>query len=76
MKMKEHWPNRDLYIICYGTGISVRKTDDNKNINVGEIVRMFNGGGHIAAGGFKVPTDLQMGYIQAAFKGCKLDIDF
>lgn len=76
MKMKEHWPNRDLYIICYGTGISVRKTDDNENINVGEIVKMFKGGGHNAAGGFKIPTGLQMGYIQAAFEGCTLNIDY
>lgn len=72
-RMKEHWPNRDLYIICYGTGISYRS--DNPDINVGEISKLYGGGGHVAAGGFKIPLDLQIGYIQAAMTDSTVYID-
>lgn len=75
MDMKEHWPDRDLYIICYGTGIALRKTDSNETINVGEIAKEFGGGGHAGAAGFKIPLDLQIGYIQAAIAGSTVYID-
>ena len=63
-RMKEHWPDRELYIIAYGTGISIRS--DNPAVNVGEICKELNGGGHAAAGGFKIPENLQIGYAQTA----------
>jgi len=72
-RMKEHWPDRDLYIMCYGTGISIR-TDD-ENINIGELCKQFGGGGHAAAGGFKIPDDLQIGYAQTAITGSTMYID-
>jgi oligoribonuclease NrnB/cAMP/cGMP phosphodiesterase (DHH superfamily) len=62
--MKEHYPDKDFYIINYGTGISLRT--ENPDINVGEFVKAnYNGGGHTGAGGFKISDNMQIGYTQS-----------
>lgn len=68
--MKTKYPGYDLYIINYGTGISVRT--EKPEINVGNIVKMYGGGGHKCAGGFKIPFTTQAAYIANAFNA---DID-
>lgn len=49
--MRDTYPERDLFIVNYGNGVSIRS--DKKDINVAEIVKKFGGGGHKGAGGFK-----------------------
>lgn len=51
--MKQLYPDTDLYVINYGSGVSVRSMKNS--INVAEIVSHYNGGGHLGAGGFKIP---------------------
>lgn len=53
--MRETYPEIDLFIINYGTGISIRS--DKENINVGKIVKTFGGGGHKGSGGFKLSKE-------------------
>lgn len=63
--MKNIYPDYDLYIINYGTGISMRAT--KPEINIGLISKQFGGGGHAGAGGFKIPFETQVAYIAQAF---------
>lgn len=49
--MRDTYPERDLFIVNYGNGVSIRS--DKEDINVAEIVKPFGGGGHKGAGGFK-----------------------
>lgn len=49
--MRDTYPERDLFIVNYGSGVSIRS--DKEDINVAEIVKKFGGGGHKGAGGFK-----------------------
>lgn len=60
--MKELFPDVDLYIINYGTGLSFRAT--KPEINVADIVKPYRGGGHAGAGGVKIPFDEQRAYIE------------
>ena len=60
-RMKKLYPDVDLYIVNYGTGVSVRSI--KPEINVSEITKRCNGGGHAGAGGFKIPME----YIIDAF---------
>ena len=53
--MQSLYPELDLYIINYGTGISVRTGTD---VNVGLLVKAVGGGGHAGAGGVKVDRDM------------------
>ncbi|MBO5435920.1 hypothetical protein J6A31_09010 [bacterium] len=62
--MKQNYPNKDLYIINYGNGISIRSV--KPHINVGELVKPFSGGGHPGAGGFKIPFEAQKHYLELA----------
>lgn len=63
--MKSLYPNYDMYIINYGTGIALRAVKDD--INVGLIAKEFGGGGHPGAGGFKIPLKNQIKVIETAF---------
>ncbi len=56
-RMKENYPDYDLYMLNYGTGISMRATKDD--INVGALLKGLGGGGHAGAGGIKIEQDLQ-----------------
>lgn len=51
--MKQLYPDADLYVINYGSGVSIRSMKNS--INVAEIASHCNGGGHLGAGGFKIP---------------------
>lgn len=53
--MKQMHPDIDLYIINYGSGISMRSVKES--VNVSEIAKLYKGGGHMGAGGFKIPTN-------------------
>lgn len=53
--MKEEYPGYDLYVLYYGTGLSIRATDPA--INVGKLLEKIGGGGHPGAGGVSVPFD-------------------
>lgn len=53
--MKQLYPDIDLYVINYGSGISMRSMKND--IDVSEIVKQYKGGGHLGAGGFKIPMD-------------------
>lgn len=63
--MKTEYPTHDLYIVNYGTGISMRAK--SPDINIGDIVKKRNGGGHPSAGGFKIPFEMQAKHIEEAF---------
>ena len=62
--MKEFDPDVDLYVINYGTGISVRTTKDE--IDEEKRMKAYNGGGHPGAGGFKIPFETQRHYLEEA----------
>ena len=49
--MRDTYPKLDLFIVNYGSGVSIRS--DKEDVNVAEIVKPFGGGGHKGAGGFK-----------------------
>lgn len=49
--MKRNYPDTDLYIINFGTGISIRTT--NPDIHVGKLLQPLGGGGHPGAGGIQ-----------------------
>ena len=70
--MKEKYPQKDLYIINYGTGIGLR-TDTN--IDVGQLAKMFRGGGHKEAAGIKISDLSQIKYTQSALNGV-IQIDY
>ena len=70
--MKEKYPQKDLYIINYGTGIGLR-TDTN--IDVGQLAKMFRGGGHKEAAGIKISDLSQIKYTQSALHGV-IQIDY
>lgn len=56
--MKEMFPKRDLYIINFGTGISLRT--ENENIHVGNFARQrYGGGGHPGAAGFGLSQEIK-----------------
>ena len=66
-KMKKIYsPAIDLYIINYGTGVSIRSNKDD--ISIGNIVAAYGGGGHDGAGGFKIDFEKQKEYLEKAFQ--------
>jgi oligoribonuclease NrnB/cAMP/cGMP phosphodiesterase (DHH superfamily) len=64
-KMKDVYADYDLYIINYGTGMSIRT--DKDSVNVGAITKLLGGGGHPGAGGFKIPFELQKEHLERVF---------
>lgn len=67
--MKTEYPDADLYIISYGTGISIRTV--KPDIDVSAITLRRGGGGHPGAGGFKISEDVQTQFILSAMQ-CEL----
>lgn len=63
-KMKQDYSDRDIALINYGTGISMRSI--NPEVNVANIVKELGGGGHPGAGGFKIPFENQKEYFENA----------
>lgn len=63
--MKTQYPDYDIYLINYGTGIALRAT--KPDINVGKIAKMFGGGGHPGASGLKIPFEYQKELIEKTF---------
>ena len=54
--MKEQYPDTDVYIVNYGSGLSFRVV--REDINIGMIVsKLWGGGGHPGAAGVKIPTE-------------------
>ena len=64
--MKNTYPDKDLYIICYGTGISIRTV--NPEINAADIASRYEGGGHPGAAGFTVSKECQANFIRKAMR--------
>lgn len=60
--MKTTYPDVDLYIINYGSGLSFRAM--KPEVNVGAIVSQYHGGGHPGAGGFKIPFNEQKAHME------------
>lgn len=54
--MKNTYPATDIYIINYGSGLSFRVT--REDINIGQLVTRWNGGGHAGAAGIKIPMKM------------------
>ena len=54
--MKENYADTDIYIINYGNGLSFRVT--REDINIGQLVTLWGGGGHPGAAGVKIPGEL------------------
>lgn len=54
--MKENYADTDIYIINYGSGLSFRVT--REDINIGQLVTLWGGGGHPGAAGVKIPGEL------------------
>lgn len=54
--MKEDYPDADIYLCNYGTGVSIR-TGDTEKISAAEIASIAGGGGHKDAGGAKYDED-------------------
>ncbi len=65
--MKTSYPDKDIYIINYGTGISMRAM--KPDINIGLIAKEYGGGGHPGAGGFKITWEDQLTYLAKTFSG-------
>ena len=56
--MKEMLPNKDLYIIDFGDGVSLRT--DNPDLHVGMFARKrYGGGGHPGAAGFGLTQEVK-----------------
>ena len=56
--MKEMLPNKDLYIIDFGSGVSLRT--DNPDLHVGMFARKrYGGGGHPGAAGFGLTQEVK-----------------
>lgn len=72
-KMKDIENTYDLYIINYGSGLSIRTSKDD--IHVGELVSNFGGGGHPGAGGIKIDKDMQVNQITQNLPGTTFYID-
>lgn len=65
-RMKELYPKYDLYLVNYGTGISIRT---NTDINVAQFVMNYGGGGHSGAGGIKIPQELLQNQLETVLNG-------
>lgn len=56
----------DLHMIDYGSGLSFRTS--RKDINIGHIVKEFGGGGHLGAGGVKIPLKQRVETLKRVMK--------
>ena len=66
--MKTEYPEKDLYIINYGSGISMRGV--KKDFNVGMFAKEnYGGGGHPGAAGFPIPEEMIHEYMEQILKG-------
>ena len=66
--MKTEYPEKDLYIINYGSGISMRGV--KKDFNVGMFAKgNYGGGGHPGAAGFPIPEEMIHEYMEQILKG-------
>lgn len=54
--MKDLYPDFDIYLIDYGTGLSLRSI--KPEVHIGNLMKPLGGGGHAGAGGTKVSFDL------------------
>lgn len=66
-RMKEMYPDKDLFVIYYGNGISLRAVKGD--VDVAAIAASLGGGGHKAAGGFKIDTEVTADIIGRLFNG-------
>lgn len=66
-RMKELYPNRDLYIVSYGSGISVRSVKPEYDLS--KFLAQFGGGGHPGAGGVSIPFEKRLDLVAEAFHG-------
>ena len=71
--MKELYPDKDLYIINYGAGISLRSV--KADINVGNIAMEYGGGGHEGAGGFKIPYEMLEEHMEQILRGTLYSVE-
>ena len=65
--MKETNPEVDLYIVNYGSGLSIRTA--NPNLHMGELVAPYGGGGHAGAGGVKIEKEARIQQIEQTCNG-------
>ena len=70
--MKMTYPDYDIYIINYGSGLSFRAV--KPEINIGEIMKPLGGGGHAGAGGIKIDINNQVELIEKTLDS-KLYVD-
>lgn len=56
--MKNLYPNKDLYIMNFGYGVSLRAV--RPEIDVSAIAKTYGGGGHPGAAGFTIPLNQQL----------------
>lgn len=66
-RMKELYPNRDLYTVSYGSGISVRSVKPEYNIS--QFLAQFGSDGHPGAVGISIPFEKRLGLVAKAFNG-------
>lgn len=72
--MKNKFPNKDIYIINFGSGISLRSVKDG--IDLGQFVKLhYDGGGHYGAAGFGIKSDMIHEYMEKILKGTLLPVD-
>ncbi len=63
----------DLYVVDYGSGLSFRTS--RPDINVGELVRQFGGGGHPGAGGVKISFKQRVETLKNVMKTSIIEFD-
>lgn len=64
--MKENYPNQDLYICNYGSGLSFRTMTD---IDLSIFLSEFGGGGHPDAAGLQIPMEKRLELVSDLFHG-------
>lgn len=72
--MKEMLPNKDLYIIDFGSGVSLRT--DNPDLHVGMFAKKrYGGGGHPGAAGFGLTHEIKRKCLENIMGGTIKDIE-
>lgn len=64
-RMKTLYPDVDLYIVSYGSGISVRTIKPEYDLS--RFLAQFGGGGHPGAGGISIPFQKRIDLVAEAF---------
>lgn len=72
-RLKEDYPDTDLYLVNYGTGVSFRAIKDS--IHIGSLVAPFGGGGHAGAGGLRIDKDFQIKQVEKMMPGARFYLD-